>query len=148
MAYKDILVFLDPTAEGLERVRLAASLAKTHGARLIAVDASKPAVAEGIDPNSATQRMFREATEQGGITAIFAPSEKSEEGTALSHCVDLMIAPGPESLAHDAIRLARPGVARIRRSDADLAARLEAGPDRRQHRHRLERRTRGLASGP
>ena len=104
MAYRDILVFLDPTAEAVERLGLAASLAKIHGARLIAVDASKPAVAEGIDPNSATQRMFREATEQGGINAIFAPADRSEEGTALSHCVDLMIAPGPESLAHDAIR--------------------------------------------
>jgi nucleotide-binding universal stress UspA family protein len=107
MAYKDILVFLDPTAEAVERVRLAASLAKTHGARLIAVDASKPEDAEGIDPGSATRRMFKEATDQAGVNAIFTPAEKPEEGAALSHCVDLMIAPGPESLAHEAIR---PGI--------------------------------------
>ncbi len=107
MAYKDILVFLDPTAEAVERTRFAASLAKTHQARLIAVDVSKPADAEGIDPGSATHRMFKEATDQTGVNAIFAPAEKPEEATAFSHCVDLMIAPGPESLAHEAIR---PGV--------------------------------------
>ncbi len=107
MAYKDILVFLDPTAEAVERTRLAANLAKIHGARLIAVDVSKPALAEGIDPGSATHRMFKEATEQTGVAAIFAPADKPEEGAALSHCVDLIVAPGPESLAHEAIR---PGV--------------------------------------
>ena len=51
MAYKDILVFLDPTAEAVERARFAAGLAKSHGARLIAVDISKQANAEGIDPD-------------------------------------------------------------------------------------------------
>ena len=107
MAYKDILVFLDSTAEAVERARFAARLAKSHGARLIAVDVSRPANAEGIDPGSATRRMFADATKDAGISAVFAPAEKPEEGEALSHCVDLMIAPGPESLAHDAIR---PGV--------------------------------------
>ena len=38
MAYKDILVYLDPTVETVERIRLAVSLAKAHGARLIGVD--------------------------------------------------------------------------------------------------------------
>ena len=104
MAYKDILVFLDPTAEAADRTRLAAGLAKSHGARLIAVDLSKPGEDEGIDPGSATRRMFADATKEAGISAIFAPAEKSDEGEALSHCVDLMIAPGPESLAHSSIR--------------------------------------------
>jgi nucleotide-binding universal stress UspA family protein len=107
MAYKDILVFLDPTAEAVERIRLAASLAKTHGARLIALDASRPAEAEGIDPASATRRMFKEATDQSGVNVVFAAVEPPEEGTAFRRCVDLMIAPGPESRAHEAIR---PGV--------------------------------------
>jgi hypothetical protein len=47
MAYKDVLVYLDPSAEAIKRLRFAADLANAHGARLIAVDASAPAVAEG-----------------------------------------------------------------------------------------------------
>ena len=150
MAYKDILVFLDPTAEAAERARFAAGLAKSHGARLIAVDISRPANAEGIDPGSAIRRMFADATRDAGISTIFAPAEQPEEGEALSHCVDLMIAPGPDSLARDVIRHGALDRALLesRRSDADAAAGLEAGPGRRQHRHRLERRTGGLARRP
>ena len=40
MAYKDILVYLDASGDTTDRLRLAAELAKTHGARLIGVDAS------------------------------------------------------------------------------------------------------------
>jgi hypothetical protein len=40
MAYKDILVYLDPSADASDRLRLAVDLAKAHGARLIGVDAS------------------------------------------------------------------------------------------------------------
>ena len=50
MAYKDILVFLDPTAEAAERTRFAARLAKAHGARLTGVDVSAaPARRRGGD---------------------------------------------------------------------------------------------------
>jgi hypothetical protein len=59
MAYKDVLVYLDPSAEAIKRLRFAADLANAHGARLIAVDASAAAVAEGIDPMSATRRTTR-----------------------------------------------------------------------------------------
>jgi nucleotide-binding universal stress UspA family protein len=104
MAYKDILVFLDPTAEAVERARFAASLAKTHGARLIGVDVSAPAEAEGIDPGSATRRAFGEATTGGALKGTFVPAEKPGEGEFFAHCVDLMIAPGPASAAHDVIR--------------------------------------------
>jgi nucleotide-binding universal stress UspA family protein len=104
MAYKDILVFLDPTTEAVERSRLAAGLAKSHGARLIAVDISRPADAEGIDPGSGTRRMFADVTKETGISAIFAPAEKPEEGEAFTHCVDLIVAPGPEGLAQGVIR--------------------------------------------
>ena len=40
MAYKDILVYLDPTAELMERLKFAIGLAKANRARLIGVDAS------------------------------------------------------------------------------------------------------------
>ena len=103
MAYKDILVFLDPTAEAVERARFAAWSGQSHGARLIAVDMG-PANAEGIDPGSATRRMFADATKGRRDLVIFAPADRPGEGEALSHCVDLMIAPGPDSLARDVIR--------------------------------------------
>jgi nucleotide-binding universal stress UspA family protein len=48
--------------------------------------------------------MFAEATRQAAPAAIFVPADKPGEGELFSHCVDLMIAPGPESLAHDVIR--------------------------------------------
>ena len=46
MAYKDILVYLDSTVEVVERIRLAVSLAKAHGARLIGVDVSAPSAGQ------------------------------------------------------------------------------------------------------
>src|SRR5208282_6573054 len=104
MAYKDILVFLDPTAEAVERARSAVSLAKAHEARLIGVDVSAPPAGKEAESEAAVTRMFYETTREAALTAIFVPAEKSGEGDFFTHCVDLMIAPGPESLAHDAIR--------------------------------------------
>jgi nucleotide-binding universal stress UspA family protein len=104
MAYKDILVYLDPTAEAAERVRFALSLAKIHGARLIGVDLSAARVGDEAESEAAVSRMFNDATHEAAPTAIFVPAEKPGEGEFFTHCVDLMIAPGPESLAHDVIR--------------------------------------------
>jgi nucleotide-binding universal stress UspA family protein len=104
MAYKDILVFLDPTAEAAERTRFAASLAKTHGARLIGVDVSAPPAGKEEESEASVARMFGEATRQAQPAAVFVPSDKPGEAELFTHCIDLMIAPGPESLAHDAVR--------------------------------------------
>ena len=104
MAYKDILVFLDPTAEAAERTRFAVSLAKSHGARLIGVDVSAPPAGKEEESAAAVSRMFAEATNQAAPTTIFVPADKPGDADLFGHCVDLMIAPGPESLAHDAIR--------------------------------------------
>ena len=41
---------------------------------------------------------------KSGLTTVFAPVAKPGEADNFTHCVDLMIAPGPESLAHEAIR--------------------------------------------
>src|SRR5271155_4528800 len=98
MAYKDILVFLDPTAEAVERTRFAMSLAKTHEARLIGVDVSAPPAGKEAESEAAVTRMFAEATRQAEPAAVFVPLDKPGEGDLFSHCVDLMIAPGPESL--------------------------------------------------
>ena len=104
MAYKDILVFLDPTAEAAERARFAVSLAKAHGARLIGLDVSAAPAGEEAETEAVIARMFADATGQAAPAAVFAPADKAGEGEFFSHCVDLMIAPGPESLAHASIR--------------------------------------------
>ena len=102
MAYKDILVYLDPTAETAQRLRLARDLAKAHKARLIAVDAAASAL-EGESARAAAQ-MFETATAEAGLRAIFIPAEKAGEGDAFTHCVDLIIAPAPGGAAREFIR--------------------------------------------
>ena len=104
MAYKDVLVYLDPTADSANRLRFAAELAKAHGARLIAVDASTPPAAEGIDPSSATRQMFNDATRDATVESVFVPAEEPGEGDAFTHCVDLIVAPAPGGSARDVIR--------------------------------------------
>ena len=104
MAYKDILVFLDPTAEAMERTRSAVALAKAHEARLIGVDVSAQAAGKEAESEATVTRMFHDATREATPAAIFVPAEKPGESDFFTHCVDLMIAPGPESLAHEAIR--------------------------------------------
>ena len=104
MAYKDILVYLDPTVETVERIRLAVSLAKTHGARLIGVDVSAPSAGQEGETEAAIRRTFSETTRGSGLTAILAPADKSGEIAHFIHCVDLMIAPGPESLGRGVVR--------------------------------------------
>jgi nucleotide-binding universal stress UspA family protein len=107
MAYKDILVYLDPTVETVERIRLAVSLAKAHGARrLIGVDVSAPSAGHEAETEEAISRTFSDATRESGLTTIFAPATGQGESDNFIHCVDLMIAPGPESLAHGVIRRA------------------------------------------
>ena len=65
MAYRDILVYLDPTVETVERIRLAVALAKAHGARLIGVDVSAPSAGREGETElrstgrSATRRVHR-----------------------------------------------------------------------------------------
>ena len=105
MAYKDILVFLDPTAEAAERARFAASLAMAHGARLTGLDVSAAPAGEEAETEAVIARMFADATGQAAPAArLIAPAEKAGEREFFSHCVDLMIAPGPESLAQASIR--------------------------------------------
>jgi nucleotide-binding universal stress UspA family protein len=104
MAYKDILVYLDPTVETVERIRLAAALAKAHGARLIGVDVSAPHAGQEAETGEAISRTFSDTTRESGLTTVFAPPTKPGEPDNFTHCVDLMIAPGPESLAQGAIR--------------------------------------------
>jgi len=100
MAYKDILVYLDPTSESVERLRFAVDLARAQGARLIGVDVS----ASEAERAEVTEQTFVGSTREAGVKAVFAPADKPAEGEAFSHCVDLMIAPAPSSAARDRVR--------------------------------------------
>jgi nucleotide-binding universal stress UspA family protein len=104
MAYGDILVYLDPTVETVERIRLAVSLAKAHAARLIGVDVSAPSAGQEAETAAAISRTFSDTTRPSGLTTVFVPADKPGESDSFVHCIDLMIAPGPESLAHSVIR--------------------------------------------
>ena len=79
-------------------------MAKTHGARLIGVDVSAPPAGKEAESEATVARMFAEATRQAAPGAVFVPVDKPDEADLFGHCVDLLIAPGPESLAHDVIR--------------------------------------------
>src|SRR5271157_1884794 len=100
MAYKDILVYLDPTAESVERLRFAVDLAKANQARLVGVDVS----AAEAEESEVVREMFDNMTRDAGVKAVFVPPEKPGEGEAFIHCVDLMIAPPPGGEARDRVR--------------------------------------------
>ena len=102
MAYKDILVYLDPTGESLERLRFAAGLAKTNGARLIGVDASSASGVEGAENSEVIRKTFEDAT--AGLKPVFVPADKPSEGDAFARCVDLIVAPAPGGPARNMIR--------------------------------------------
>ncbi|HZZ60187.1 MAG TPA: universal stress protein [Roseiarcus sp.] len=100
MAYKDILVYLDSTAESAGRLRFAVDLAMAHGARLVGVDVS----ALEAQTSEVTQQTFDNSTREAGLKAVFVPAEKPDQGDAFTHCVDLMIAPAPGGASRDLVR--------------------------------------------
>ena len=60
MAYKDILVYLDPTAELIERLKFAIGLAKANGGRLVGVDAGADTGAAAADEGAVTAKEFQD----------------------------------------------------------------------------------------
>ena len=100
MAYKDILVYLDPTAESVERLRFVVDLAKTHGARLVGVDVG----ASEAEGSEVARQTFESSAREAGVQAVFVGAENPSEGAAFTHCVDLMIAPAPSGAARDRVR--------------------------------------------
>ena len=146
MAFKDILVYLDPTAKWIERLSFAVDLAKAHGARLVGVDVSAATGEAEAESSGVTRQLFDEPPAKPGVKAVFVPAEKPGEGTpspiaSISSCAG---AGRRGARPHPAWR-ARPRAPRIRRADADHAARLDRRQSRRQCRHRLERRAGGAA---
>ena len=108
MAYRDILVYLDPTPPSEDRLRVAVGLAKVHAARLIAVDASSDEAFLGMWGKRALEiePTFGEAVKAAGIEAEFFGGG-DRQGTRhpdYLHCVDLMISPRPEGDARELVR--------------------------------------------
>ena len=99
MAYRDLLVCLDPTPASDERVKLAIALAKTHGARLIGLDACADAAFKGSWRDRAMQvgRSFEEMTGAAGVESRVVGADYRQGGPSPdpTHCVDLIIAPHP-----------------------------------------------------
>jgi len=104
MAYKDILVYLDPTAESIERLKFAVELARSNGARLIGVDASASTGALAADEGAVTNKAFQDAAGLAKLKAVFVPAEKPGAGDAFTHCVDLIIAPAPGGASREVVR--------------------------------------------
>jgi nucleotide-binding universal stress UspA family protein len=107
MAYKDILVTLDPAPDADARVKFAIGLARTHGARLIGLDATSDAAFQGQWREQALQvgRYFEETAEGAGVEAKLVGADYRRGGPSpnLSHCVDLIIAPSPGQEARSLI---------------------------------------------
>ena len=108
MAFKDILIFLDPTPGSDERLKLAIRLAKEHGARLIGVDATADAAFQGQWRERALQvgADFEEMTRSAEVESRLVGADYREGGPSpdLSHCVDLVIAPRPEGEARELVQ--------------------------------------------
>jgi len=112
MSYKDILVYLDPSADTDNRVALAVSLARAHDARLIGLDVSSEAAFLGPMGDRAVQvqPLFDEALRRSGATGLYASADPSNAGGGhqFSHSVDLIIAPRPDGDVRDLILPAIP----------------------------------------
>jgi nucleotide-binding universal stress UspA family protein len=107
MAYKDILVYLDPTDEARNRLRLAVAMAQAHGARLTGVDASSEAARGGAwgDLASRIGPEFEAAVKEAGLVGRFVEASAALAiGGEYGHCVDLIVAPRPEGEARALVR--------------------------------------------
>ena len=100
MAYKEILVYLDPHPDSDNRLRFAVDLAVSHGARLIGVDACSDAAFEGEWRERAVglQGLFEESITRAGIKGAYRGAHRSTNGGRhhYAHYADLIIAPQPE----------------------------------------------------
>jgi hypothetical protein len=105
---------------------------------LIGVDVSAPSAGREAETKAEVNRAFSDTTRPSGPTTVFALADKPGESDGFTHCIDLMIAPGPESLAHSVIRRGAldQALLEIRRADAEAAAGMDAGPRGRQCRDR------------
>ncbi len=112
MAYRDILVYLDPTDDTDNRLDLAVSMAALHEARLIGVDASSDAAfgPEWRDRTAELEDRFKSAIKHQKVVGEFhtETGAKARAGHPYAHCVDLVIAPQPQFESRDLVIKAVP----------------------------------------
>jgi nucleotide-binding universal stress UspA family protein len=100
MAYKEIIVYLDPTPDTEHRLKVAIDLARSHGARLIGVDACSEAAFEGqwLEEAAGVAEVFDTAIREAGIKGAYRSVDRTAKSAKhfYSHYVDLIIAPQPE----------------------------------------------------
>ena len=113
MAYKDIMVYLDPTADAPERLRLAVAMAKAHGARLIGVEASSSAAFVGPWGDRALRvgPEFEAAVKEAGVVGVLVGVGRPRpcRAPSICHCVDLIIALAPRGRGARADPVRDPG---------------------------------------
>ncbi len=111
MAYKDILVYLDPTDDSQNRLKAAIALAAAFGATLTGMDACSQS-AYGDDwlaRASVLQDDFENAIKEAKVEGVYRSLDRSRRKAPhnYAHFTDLIIGPSPESEDRDLIA---PGV--------------------------------------
>jgi len=99
MAYKEILVYLDPTPDSEERIKLAIALAQEHGARVVGVDACSDAAFSGEWRERALglEDRFHAALGEAGLRGAYRGADQwTEPGHRYAHYVDLILASQPD----------------------------------------------------
>jgi nucleotide-binding universal stress UspA family protein len=98
--YKEILVYLDPSSDTASRLKLAAALARSHGAHLIGMEAGSGEAFEGEWLERATQLpdLFHEAIKLSGVEGHFVTIDRwmAVGRHEYAHYVDLIVASQPE----------------------------------------------------
>jgi len=94
--YKEILVYLDPSADTASRLRLAVNLAKTHGARLIGMEACSTHAFEGewLERATGLPDLFQETLKLSGLEGRYFTIDgwRSTRDHQYAHYADLIIA--------------------------------------------------------
>jgi nucleotide-binding universal stress UspA family protein len=100
VAYKEIIVYLDPTPDTEDRLNVAIDLARSHGARLIGVDACSEAAFEGqwLEKAAGVADVFDTAIKGAGVEGAYRSVDRTAKSAQhfYSHYADLIIAPQPE----------------------------------------------------
>lgn len=113
MAYKEIIVYLDPCADTDDRLRLAVDLAVSHQARLIGVDACSDAAFESDAREMAVnlQGVFEEEIKQAGVRGAYRGVYRSAKSGQhhYAHYADLIIASQPDREVRDLVMAGVPG---------------------------------------
>jgi nucleotide-binding universal stress UspA family protein len=100
VAYKEIIVYLDPTPDTEHRLKLAIDLARSNEARLIGVDACSEAAFEGqwLEKAAGLADVFESAIREAGLDGAYRSVDRTGKRAQhyYSHYADLIIASQPE----------------------------------------------------